>query len=87
MLTALLLTQSGIAFVIQMLNVGSAALFFLSALPIFLALAFNPFFTGGKKEISLMTYIIGKPFPLLTGTLLMAPVLEVFVPLVSHLSI
>jgi len=83
MFTSLLLMQSSVAFVVQMFNIGSAALFFVSALPLFFSLALNPFTVGESRQISLWTYAFGQIFPLLTGTLVIVPVIEVFVPLVS----
>lgn len=80
--TALILLQSGSAFIIQLLNVGSAAVFFLSALPIFIAVLLNPLFSGNANEIALVTYALGQVFPLFGGVLLLLPVVEVFVPLV-----
>ncbi|TFK34083.1 hypothetical protein BDQ12DRAFT_690347, partial [Crucibulum laeve] len=84
-LNALLLMQSGIAFGMQMLNVGSAALFFISALPLFFVLLINPLLSGSSKEISLATYALAQVFPLLTGTLVMLPIVEVFVPLTGRI--
>ncbi|KAF8075052.1 hypothetical protein FPV67DRAFT_1475846 [Lyophyllum atratum] len=83
--TALLLLQAGAAFVVQMLGVGSAAMFFLSAFPIFLVLLLNPLFTGSTSEISLLTYALGQAFPLFGGVLLLVPVVEVFVPLTGRI--
>jgi hypothetical protein len=82
--SAILLLQAAAAFSIQLINVGSAALFFISGLPIFVALLLNNVaLTTRKGEISLWTYVVGQFFPLLTGTLVMVPTVEVFVPLVS----
>lgn len=82
----LLLLQSGLAYVIQMAGIGSAGLFFLSGLPLFVALLINPLITGSAKEISLFTYALAQVEPLLIGTLMLATVAEVFVPLVSLFS-
>lgn len=82
MFNALLLVQTGAALVVQFLGVGSAALFFLMAVPLFAALAVNPALTAGKSEISLVTYGIGSSSSVLTGTMLMLAVVEFFVPLV-----
>jgi hypothetical protein len=75
--------QSGLAILVQLLKVGSAAMFFLSALPLFVVLLINPLFSGNIKTISLATYFLGQICPLLTGSLLTIPTIEVFVPLVS----
>ncbi|KAF8682072.1 hypothetical protein AX14_004421 [Amanita brunnescens Koide BX004] len=82
MFNALLLVQTGAALVVQFLGVGSAALFFLMAVPLFAALAVNPALTAGKSGISLVTYGIGSSSSVLTGTMLMLAVVEFFVPLV-----
>jgi hypothetical protein len=82
-LNALLIMQSALAYGIQMAGIGSACLFFLSALPLFIALLINPLITGSAKEISLFTYGFAQVEPLLIGTLMLATVAEVFVPLVS----
>ncbi|KAF8217155.1 hypothetical protein K438DRAFT_1798365 [Mycena galopus ATCC 62051] len=84
--SSILLLQTATAFGIQLLNVGSAAMFFISGLPIFLALLLNnTALTTRKGEISLWTYALGQSLPLLTGTLIMVPTLEVFVPLTGRL--
>ncbi|RDB27664.1 putative endoplasmic reticulum metallopeptidase 1 [Hypsizygus marmoreus] len=83
--TALLLLQVGAAFAVQMINIGSAALFFLSGFPLFLVLLINPLFTGSVNEISLVTYALAQALPLFSGVLLMVPVIEVFVPLTGRI--
>jgi hypothetical protein len=81
---ALLLLQSTAALGVQLLNVGSAAAFFISAFPIFCSMLVNNLFlTTRKGEVSLWAYALGQFFPLMTGTLIMVPTVEVFVPLVS----
>lgn len=84
-LNILLLLQSGLAYGIQMAGIGSAGLFFLFSLPLFVALLINPLITGSATEISLLTYAFAQVEPLLIGTLMLATVAEVFVPLVSLL--
>jgi hypothetical protein len=79
---SLLLTQSFTAFVVQLCGIGSAAMFFVSALPLFFTLVLNRFIAE-KGEVSLWTYALGQLTPLLTATILFASVSEVFVPLVS----
>ena len=83
MFTSLLLTQSFTAFVIQMLGFGSAAMFYISALPLFFVLVLNRFIAR-QGQISLWTYALGQLTPLMTSTILMMSVSEVFVPLVRH---
>lgn len=80
--TALLLMQTATAFAVQMIGIGSAALFFVSSLPLFIVLAINPMLSGSAQKISLMTYAVAQASPLLTGTLVMLPIAEIFVPLV-----
>ncbi|KAJ7197735.1 hypothetical protein GGX14DRAFT_470744 [Mycena pura] len=83
---ATLLLQSLFAFGVQLLNIGSAAVFFIDALPIVVALFVNDFvLTTRKGEMSLWTYALGSFLPLLSGTLIMVPTLEVFVPLTGRL--
>lgn len=83
--TAMLLIQALIAFVVQMANIGSAAIFFLIALPLFMSLAINPLFSGTNGRLSLGTYALGQMLPALTGGLLLLGVLDVFVPLVRQI--
>ncbi|KAJ7227883.1 hypothetical protein B0H12DRAFT_1148341 [Mycena haematopus] len=84
--SSILLLQAASAFGIQLLNVGSAAMFFISGLPIFLALLLNDMALATRKgEISLWTYVLGQFLPLLTGTLITVPTVEVFVPLTGRL--
>ncbi|KAF8159229.1 hypothetical protein B0H34DRAFT_655155 [Crassisporium funariophilum] len=80
--TALLLIQSFVAVGIQLAGIGSAALFFLSALPIFVSFAANSLLNG--KNLSLWTYAIAQVMPLLTGSMLMVGVVEVFTPLTGR---
>lgn len=83
MFNSLLLVQTVSALIFQSLGIGSAALFFLMAVPLFAALVLNPVFTWGKGAgISLVTYGIGSSSSVLTGTMLLLAVVEFFVPLV-----
>jgi len=81
LLTSILLTQAFTAFVIQMFNIGSAAMFFVCALPLFFTLILNRF-VAKEGQVSLWTYAFGQLTPLLTSTILFLSVSEVFVPLV-----
>ncbi|KAF5316325.1 hypothetical protein D9619_006761 [Psilocybe cf. subviscida] len=83
--TAMLLIQALSGFVVQMANIGSAAIFFLIALPLFMALAINPLFSGTNGRLSLCTYALGQMLPALTGGLLLLGVLDVFVPLTGRI--
>ena len=84
-MTALLLVQSFMACSIQFMGIGSSALFFISSLPLFLALSLNSAITRPGREVSMWTYAVGQAIPLTTGAQMMYGVLEVFVPLVSLL--
>ena len=68
----------------QVAGIGSAAIFFLSAVALFVALIINSLLVGNSKIISLWTYAIGQISPLLTGSMLIVGVVEVFVPLVCR---
>ena len=85
--TALLLIQAFVALTVQLVGIGSAAIFFLTALPLFVVLALNPLFVGSNQRISLWTYGLGQILPSLSGSLLLLGVVEVFVPLVSFLHV
>ena len=67
-----------------MAGIGSASIFFLCALALFVALIINTLLVGNMKNISLWTYAIGQAMPLLTGSMLIVGVVEVFVPLVRR---
>ena len=81
--TSLLLTQAALAWGIQSLGIGSAALFFISSLPLCVALLLNSAVSSGP-DVSLLSYAIGQLIPLTTGAQLAFEVLNVFVPLVSQ---
>lgn len=89
MFTSLLLLQSTLALVIQLRGIGSAGLFFLSGVPLFLALALNAVLAmgvkGRKGQISLWTYAVAQVAPLMIGGQMMTATLDVFVPLVRYL--
>jgi len=78
----MLLLQAFFAFALQLVGVGSAALFFLTGLPLFVSLIVDPLFSRGRKELSLVTYFLGQTLPLTTGTMLLMGTLDFFVPLV-----
>ncbi|KAF8885097.1 hypothetical protein CPB84DRAFT_1816896 [Gymnopilus junonius] len=77
--------QATLALGVQMANVGSAAIFFLNALPIFIALVVNTILIGSTKRISLWTYGLGQTLPSATGLLMLYGVLDVFVPLTGRI--
>ena len=85
-LKAILILQSLSAFAIQLVGIGSAAIFFMSAFPLLFVLVGNWVLTGIRKtkgnRVSLWVYMLGQCFPLLGGTMLLIPVVEFFVPLV-----
>ncbi|EKM50065.1 uncharacterized protein PHACADRAFT_153387 [Phanerochaete carnosa HHB-10118-sp] len=82
--TSLLLTQSALAWGIQSIGIGSAALFFLSSLPLCLALLLNSLISTGP-DVSLWSYAIGQLTPLTTGFQLAFELLNVFVPLTGRM--
>ncbi|TCD69495.1 hypothetical protein EIP91_007425 [Steccherinum ochraceum] len=84
MFTSLLLLYSTTACAIQFLGVGSAAVFFLLGLPLFIALALNPFIKA-DEGISLWTYAIGLFVPLNIGSEMIFNTLDVFVPLTGRM--
>ena len=79
--TSLLLLQSYLAFLVQMIGCGSAAMFYLSALPLGVSLLLNQMFVVDPDEIHLWTYAISQFVPLMNGTQLCVALLDVFVPL------
>ena len=81
--TSILLAQTGLAFGVQAIGVGSSALFFLSGLPLFFAMVLNWLVKPNSEPVSLLSYAIGQLIPLSTGAQLGYEVLNVFVPLVS----
>jgi len=82
MFSALLLTHSIGAFVVQMAGIGSAAMLYLTAMPLFVSLALERAVRGGSSPVSLWTYALGQLTPLLTGTQVICAIFDFFVPLV-----
>jgi hypothetical protein len=83
MFTSLLLTQSFTAFAIQMFGIGSAAMFYVSALPLFFILVLNRI-VANDGRVFLWAYALGLVAPLLTSSVLIVTITEVFVPLVRE---
>lgn len=83
-LTSMLLAQTFSAFLLQFIGIGSSALFFLSSLVLFIALAVNTMIKAPGQDVSLWAYAIGQLIPSTTGAQMVYGVLEVFVPLVSY---
>lgn len=81
--TSVMLMQSFLATVLQLIGIGSGGTLFLSSAPFAVALLVNGFLTKRGDDISLWSYAIGLLSPLVIGTTLFCGVLEVFVPLVS----
>ena len=79
--TSLLLVQSYLAFLLQMVGIGSAAMFYLSALPLGISLLLNQMFVLDPEEIQLWTYALSQLAPLMNGTQLCVALFDVFVPL------
>ena len=82
--TSLLLLQSYLAFLVQMVGIGSAAMFYLSALPLGVSLLLNQMFVLDPDEIHLWTYAISQFVPLMNGTQLCVALFDVFVPLTGN---
>jgi len=82
--TSILLLQSYLAFLFQMIGYGSAAMFYLSALPLGISLLLNQMFVLDPEEIHLWTYAISLFPALMNGTQLSAALLDVFVPLTGN---
>ena len=80
-----MLFQALVAAVVQMAGIGASGALFLSSAPLIPALLLNSALTTPGDDISLWAYAIGQLSPLVTGTTLFCAVLDVFVPLVSHL--
>ncbi|KAI0057402.1 hypothetical protein BV25DRAFT_1812524 [Artomyces pyxidatus] len=81
--TSMLLVQSAAAFLIQLFGFGSAALFYLSGLPLFFSLI-GDHLLNGTASLSLWTYAFAQLAPLLTGTQMVCIVFDVFVPLTGR---
>ena len=82
--TSLLLLQSSLAVLLQMIGYGSAAIFYLSALPLGISLLLNQMFVSDLDEIRLWTYAVAQLAPLMNGTQLSVALLDVFVPLTGE---
>lgn len=82
--TSILLIQSYLAFTLQMVGYGSAAMYYLSALPLGVSLLLNQIFVLDPEEIQLWTYATSLFVPLMNGTQLCGALLDVFVPLTGN---
>lgn len=83
--TSILLAQTGLAFGVQAIGVGSSVLFFLSGLPLFFAMLLNWLVKPSSEPVSLLSYALGQFIPLSTGAQLSYEVLNVFVPLTGRI--
>jgi len=83
--TSLVLVQAFLAIGLQLAGLGSAAIYYLSALPLALALIINRFLVDTPDEIQLLTYGLGQLMPLLTGSQVILTALDVFVPLTGRI--
>ncbi|CAL1714519.1 unnamed protein product [Somion occarium] len=70
---------------LQLINVGSSVVFFLSGLPLTLALLLNSFVSKPGDDMSLLSYALGQLVPLTTGAQIVYQVLDVFVPLTGRM--
>ncbi|KAJ3967803.1 hypothetical protein EV361DRAFT_1006474 [Lentinula raphanica] len=85
---ATLLVQSFLALVIQLLDVGSAALFFLNAASLWAGLAVTAILgmiSVRNERVSLLTYAVSSFIPLYLGSSSAYLTLEVFVPLTGRI--
>ncbi|KAF7968545.1 hypothetical protein HWV62_30167 [Athelia sp. TMB] len=91
MFTSLLLFQSILALGVQYLGVGSAGLFFFTAVPLAISLAINALMSAGAKgkkgQVSIWTYALAQISPLMLGSQVMCAVLDVFVPLTGRIGV
>lgn len=85
--TSLLLLQSYLALALQMIGYGSAVMLYLNALSLGVSLVLNQMFVSDPEEIQLWMYAISQLVPLMNGTQLCAPLLDVFVPLTGNRSV
>ncbi|KAI0792197.1 hypothetical protein C8Q75DRAFT_754855 [Abortiporus biennis] len=83
--TSLLVSHAFFACSIQFLGIGSAAVFFLSGLPIFVALVVNALITKPGDDVSLWSYVIAQFSPLTVGAQMVFSIMDVFVPLTGRI--
>ena len=84
--SSIMVLQGFLGALIQLLGIGAGGTLFLSSSPMIPALVLNSLLTNPGDDISLWSYAIGLVTPLVTGTVLLLSVLDVFVPLVSSLT-
>ncbi|KZT69234.1 hypothetical protein DAEQUDRAFT_811468 [Daedalea quercina L-15889] len=82
---SVILLQSFTACVGQLLGVGSAGVFALSAFPMVVALVLNGFLTEAGDDISLWSYALAQFTPLSLGAQMFYITLDVFVPLTGRI--
>ncbi|KAH8104118.1 hypothetical protein BXZ70DRAFT_924624 [Cristinia sonorae] len=85
MFTSLLLLNAVAACVVQFIGIGSAAVFFIVGLPLFLSLILNTFITKPGEDVSLWTYALASFVPLTIGCQMIFVTLDVFVPLTGRM--
>ncbi|KAH9839719.1 uncharacterized protein C8Q71DRAFT_905143 [Rhodofomes roseus] len=81
---SVILLQSFVACVGQLLGVGSAGVFALTAFPMVVATALNAILTKAGDDISLWSYAVALFTPLSLGAQMFFIVLDVFVPLTGR---
>ena len=79
---SVILLQSFIACVGQLVGVGSAGVFALSAAPMVVAIVLNAILASSVDDISLWSYAVALFTPLSLGAQMFYITLDVFVPLV-----
>ncbi|KAI0732187.1 hypothetical protein C8Q72DRAFT_774775 [Fomitopsis betulina] len=82
--TSVILLQAFVACAGQLVNVGSAGVFALSATPMVIALVLNAFLTN-NDDISLWSYAVASFTPLSLGAQMFYITLDVFVPLTGRI--
>ncbi|KAI0032979.1 hypothetical protein K488DRAFT_48677 [Vararia minispora EC-137] len=85
MFTALLLLLTVGACGLQLVGIGSAAMLFVSGLPLFCALLLDRLVSTSPIGVSLLAYALGQIVPILTGTQIICSVFDVFVPLTGRI--
>ena len=80
--SSIMVVQSFLGAVVQLLGVGAGGTLFLTSSPLIPALVLNAVLKVPGDDISLWSYAIGQITPLVTGSTLLYSVVDVFVPLV-----
>ncbi|KAM5532207.1 hypothetical protein V8D89_014107 [Ganoderma adspersum] len=82
--SSIMVVQSFLGALIQLLGVGASGTLFLTSSPLIPALVLNAVLTDPGDDISLWSYAIGQITPMVTGSTLFYSVVDVFVPLTGR---